>query len=333
MTTLDCPPATAERLPPDALLAALPAGLAIAAPDGSLRAVNAAARSLLATLVDPGLLATASGRLRLADGRELAIERSPLPGRQGDLLLITDRTDDRRLADVLARHQRLAALGELAATLAHQVRTPLAAALLYVGNAGLPGLDAAGRSGLLTRAAACLRDLEQLVDGMLGFARGAATGPRPTRLADVLATVALAAEPACRPGQQVSFAPAPGDAAVTVGREALAGAILNLVQNGLQAAGPAARVRVGATVTATTAVISVSDNGPGIPPGLRARVPEPFFTTRRDGTGLGLAVVAALARAAGGTLAIGAAAPTGALVSITLPLAGAPTVAAADAAP
>ncbi len=246
MTVTACPDPVARPAgapPPGpgaaAVLAALPAGVAWRDASGRVTPLNDAARATLAE--HPGLPAP-GGRLALAGGARIRLDSRPVPGHGGELLLLTDVTAEHRLDRVLDRHQRLAALGELAATLAHQVRTPLAAALLYVGNAGLPGLAGPRRADLLERAAGCLRDLERLVDDMLGFARGAAPGTATSRVADVLAAVERAVAAACRPGQRVAIGAAPPDVAVGIGREHLAGAVLNLVQNALQAAGPAADV-------------------------------------------------------------------------------------------
>jgi two-component system sensor histidine kinase FlrB len=323
------------------VLAALPAAVVVVDAEGCISARNAAASALLGQ-ADDALHAALSApaatdtnrELALRSGARLKLVRRPLPT-GGEVVLIADVTGERSLDEVLTRHRRLAALGELAATLAHQVRTPLAAAVLYLGNAALPGIAGDQRAGLLDRAAACLRDLEELVDGMLGFARGAARSPTTTTIRDVLATVERAAAAACRPGQTLRIAPVDPALAIAVGREALAGALLNLVQNALQAAGPAAAVAIDVVADATRVRLTVSDNGPGIPPALRTRVRQPFFTTRPDGTGLGLAVVDALVRAAGGTLTIGERpvpgvagdASAGASICLELPRAPAPVIA------
>jgi two-component system, sensor histidine kinase FlrB len=338
----------ASAAPPsaEALLAAVPAAVVVTDGHGGSSARNAAARALLAQ-ADPALTAAlaapagshttrsdATSEVALRSGARLRLARRPLPA-GGEVVLITDVTGERGLDEALTRHRRLAALGELAATLAHQIRTPLAAAVLYVGNATLPGLAGDQRSSLLDRATACLRDLEQLVDGMLGFARGAARAPVATTIRDVLATVERAAAAACRPGQTLRIATAPPAIAVPVGREALAGALLNLVQNALQAAGADAVVSIDIDADQARVRLTVADNGPGIPPALRLQVRQPFFTTRPDGNGLGLAVVDALVRAAGGTLTIAdrplagkaAGSRPGVAICLELPRAAAPAIA------
>jgi len=209
---------------------------------------------------------------------------------------------ERQLDAVLTRHQRLAALGEMAATLAHQIRTPLSAALLYASNAANTGLAADRRDELLGRAIGCLNNLEQLVSDMLGFARGAAASNAPVALEDITLAITNSTPALLRPGQQLHVTPATDGGTVCGSREALVGAVLNLVTNALQAAGQAAVVSVETRVGTQFAEIRVSDNGPGVPPALRQRIFEPFFTSRADGTGLGLAVVRSVAEAHGGDI-------------------------------
>jgi two-component system sensor histidine kinase FlrB len=211
---------------------------------------------------------------------------------------------DQQLGDVLSRHQRLAALGEMAATLAHQIRTPLSAALLYASNATNPALAPVRRDELLNHAIDCLHNLEQLVSDMLGFARGATASDAPVALGDISLAVSNAAQALVRPGQQLSVAESPQSAVVCGNREALIGAVLNLVSNALQAGGTSAAVRVDSRLDGRTAEIRVSDNGPGVSPALRQRIFEPFFTSRADGTGLGLAVVKSVAEAHGGEIRV-----------------------------
>jgi two-component system sensor histidine kinase FlrB len=267
----------------------------------------------------------ASSRLESAYGSlesEVQALRAALATTTAERDVARQAVRDGQVDAVLSRHQRLAALGEMAATLAHQIRTPLSAALLYASNAALEGLPPARRGELLGRAIGCLNDLEQLVSDMLGFARGAAASNAPVALRDIALAVTNASPALVRPGQQLAVAPVPGDAVVCANREALVGAVLNLVTNALQAGGTAAVVRLDLRTDGRLAEIRVQDNGPGVAPELRQRIFEPFFTTRPEGTGLGLAVVRSVAEAHGGEVTVSDAdGGPGACFTLRLPLA------------
>lgn len=234
-------------------------------------------------------------------------------------------TQQRKVDAALSRHQRLAALGEMAATLAHQIRTPLSAALLYTSNAANPAIPAPRRDELLYRAIDCLNNLEHLVGDMLGFARGAVASNLPVELTDIAAATENAAVVLLRPGQKLTVSPAPEQAIVRGNREALVGSLLNLITNGLQASGASAAVTVSFSVTGSHAELRVSDNGPGVPPGLRNQIFDPFFTSRSDGNGLGLAVVKSVARAHGGDVHVENNPSRGASFVLRLPLASTPS--------
>ncbi len=267
---------------------------------------------------------TASGRLEAAYGSlesEVAALRDALATTTAERDTAWQTVRDRELDAVLTRHQRLAALGEMAATLAHQIRTPLSSALLYASNAANAGLAPARRDELLGRAIGCLHNLEQLVSDMLGFARGAAASNAPVALADIAMAVTNSTPALVREGQRLNVATPPASAVVCGSREALVGAVLNLVTNALQAAGPNATVDVESRLDGQMAEIRVTDNGPGVPAAIRQRIFEPFFTSRPDGTGLGLAVVRSVAEAHGGDIRLDSSDGTGARFVLRLPLA------------
>lgn len=329
---------TASRLA--GLLDALPAGVVVLDRERRVREWNGVAVGIVGNLTagEPwsGVIARLAGTatpppgdLVRADGQRLRITERMTAGDSGSVLLVTDVTEQKKLDEILARHRRLAAMGEMAATLAHQVRTPLSAALLYTSNAANPALPATRREELLERAAGCLQNLEQLVSDMLGFARGAGSSDGPVDLSDLLAAVESAAGALVRPGQDLCIHAAATPLRLTGNREALAGAILNLVTNAFQSSGPAARVEIACERRGLFVEIHVRDNGPGVPEHLRERIFDPFFTSRPDGTGLGLAVVRSVAEAHGGTIQVGDNLPAGASFTLRLPFGRAATRAGA----
>lgn len=228
--------------------------------------------------------------------------------------------EQRQLAELTRRNQRLAAMGEMAASLAHQIRTPLSAALLYAGNAARSGLEPARREQLLARTIDCLHDLEQLVGDMLQFTRESSRDAGRLTLDELLDTVERSATALLGAGQQLTVARPRRPLRLAGNREALAGALLNLVANALQAAGETARIRLDARVASHRLQLRVRDNGPGMDAELRQRIFEPFFTTRPSGTGLGLAVVRSVAEDHDGTIAVESSGPGGTTFLLELPL-------------
>ncbi len=254
----------------------------------------------------------------LAGGARVSVTVRELSD-QGRILVLVDVTERRRLEEQLQRRERLSAMGEMAAQLAHQVRTPLAAAVLYAGQLG-GTLDPVQRNRFSAKLLARLRHTEQLVADMLAFARGARYLPEPVDLDRVLrdAMDTLAPRLAAGPAEVVVATEPAGRALVLGNRDALIGALVNLLSNALDHGGPGVRVVLTLAVAERHCLIRVSDNGPGVPADFRERIFDPFFTTREGGTGLGLAVVQAVLLEHGGSVRCGDAGP-GASFELLLP--------------
>ena len=221
----------------------------------------------------------------------------------------------------LVKRERLAALGELAAVVAHEVRNPLA--VVFNATAGLRKANASppDREALLAIVQEEAEHLRDIVGDLLEFAR-----PRPPLLAEVaLDEVAKVAIEAARAeagalASDVELEAAPADALVTVCDERLVRqAVINLVANALQAPGRRGAVRVTVEGDADSLTIRVIDDGQGIPLALRERVFTPFYTTRPSGTGLGLAVVRNSAEAHGGNVIVTGTSGGGATFALRLP--------------
>jgi two-component system sensor histidine kinase FlrB len=292
------------------LLAALPGGVLELDAHGLVRAANPAVEGLLGCAPEGRAwadLCEAAGGLvvgretLLPGGRRVGVARRELAG-GGAIVLLTDVTEAALVRDLLARQQRLSTLGEMAARLAHDVRTPLAAALLYASRLGADGLADDDRRELAGKVVGRLRHLEGLVADMLAFARGAGATLVRCDVGALLESVAHSLASRLTQGARLTIRTHAPGLAVRGNPDALVGAILNLAGNALDAAGADAVVEIEASECGGRAEIRVRDNGPGVPPALRERIFEPFYTTRSGGTGLGLAVVRTVALAHGGAV-------------------------------
>jgi two-component system sensor histidine kinase FlrB len=257
--------------------------------------------------------------ISMKDGRRLSIATRSLDGEPGQLVLLTDLTETRRLQDQLSRNERLSALGRMVASLAHQIRTPLSAALLYASHLTEQALSVDQQQRFAGRLKDRLHELEHQVRDMLVFARGEL--PLPDRLAPQALYLALrsAAKPHLA-GKTVRWQCDARHGDLLCNRDTLVGAMLNLVDNAIQAAGPDVRLKVHLYERDNTLRVTISDNGPGIDKQTLARLGEPFFTTKTTGTGLGLAVVKAVARAHQGELRLRSLSGRGTCATLVLPL-------------
>ena len=244
------------------------------------------------------------GDLRLKDGRWLNLFRRPLDSESGEILLLTDVTESRRMSDMLQRHERSSAIGETTATLAHQIRTPLSSALLYLSQIESKTATDAKRRETAAKATECLRNLDNLVNDMLSFVSGTRPDGESIVVFDLLQDVFSAIEPQLDDCSYVTVEMADKSLTMTGNREALHGAMLNLVNNAVQACGQSPVIELSAVGSAEQICLMVSDNGHGFPAEVRTRMFEPFYTTRPQGTGLGLAVVRNVAEAHGGEVVV-----------------------------
>ena len=240
--------------------------------------------------------------LELADQRtgvtHLGVTVSPLVSESGEssgvICLFTDLTAVVDLEEQLRIKDTLARLGELTAGLAHEFRNGLATVHGYARLLNLETLPAQERK-YLEGLRAETEALGEVVTNFLSFARPTQLAVTPIDLGQVAQRVAdeLQADVVSRGGRLMVS----GTWAVIDGDEVLLRqALSNLARNAVEACAtegivPDVRIDASPDVAARVLRVQVLDNGPGIDPGLRERVFRPFFTTKRDGTGLGLALV------------------------------------------
>lgn len=250
-----------------------------------------------------------------AGGRRLLLSSTVAPIRDsrgqlaGAVEIFSDLTEFRRLQERLDRADKLAALGEMAAQLAHEIRNPLngiegfASLLLR----DLPEGDR--RRDFARFILEGARSLNKVVGNMLLFSRPATLNPRPVALKAVveeaLAYILLETRREGPAGVEVERAYEEAADPVVADPDQLRQALMNVFLNAVQAMDGRGRLRVCTRAAGAEKVrVAVHDSGPGIPEGLRRRVLEPFFTTKNTGTGLGLAIVEKILRLHGGGLSL-----------------------------
>ena len=318
------------------LLDALPAGVVVLDGTGKVQECNPAALDLVGEpleeemwrdIIDRAFIPGSStgSEACLKDNRVVSISTCPMGKEPGQIILLVDVTETRGLQTTLERYKRLSAMGEMTAKLAHQIRTPLASALLYASHLNKNQIDDVDRKRFSERMMSRLKHLESVVEDMLAFTRGGTAGQAKLGVADLLEELQQAMEShldsaGCRLYVQNEI----DDVSIFANKDALLGVLQNLVNNAIQACGEEGilwlRTRVSDnTRFAPTIDIVLRDNGPGISSEDRERIFEPFYTTRPQGTGLGLAVAQAVIQAAGGNIWIESTSADGTTFVIRLP--------------
>lgn len=257
----------------------------------------------------------------LKNGRRVSLSTQALDDEPGQLVFITDQTHTRTLQEQLHHYQRLSEMGRMMASLAHQVRTPLSAALLYASHLMAPQLDDETRIRFAGKVKSRLTHLEQQVRDMLIFARGETKledrvdgRTLMARLEDLLDQPLSQHDADC---DCINDAP---DALIQCNLEALLGAVLNLVNNALQACGDGCELQIRLGTEGERLLLDVIDTGPGMDAATLKRAQEPFYTTKSHGTGLGLAIAQVMARAHHGEFRLMSAPGEGTRASFSLPL-------------
>jgi signal transduction histidine kinase/HAMP domain-containing protein len=224
--------------------------------------------------------------------------------------------------DELVRQTRMAAIGQIAAAVAHEIRNPLSALSTCVQllQRDLPaGSEDAELIQIIHTES---RRLNEIVSDFLTFGR-----PRPPRweavqLSDVIqgAIALLQRDPRCSPAIAFDLVFDPTLPAVPADRDQLHQVFWNLCLNAVQAMGPEGKLRAETGQVDGQAVVRIEDTGPGIPGAARSQIFDPFYTTKAGGIGLGLAIVRRIVEDHGGRIAVESSQERGTCFTLTVPL-------------
>jgi two-component system sensor histidine kinase HydH len=223
----------------------------------------------------------------------------------------------------LVQSEKLAALGQLSASIAHEVRNPLA-----VIRSAAQSLDESVAAGDDEGRRACqfiiaeIDRLTSVVSSLLAFARPLRLDPRPVAVDELFDSALLLAAPdLTRQHVRVARPDGPLPLRVRADVDLVRQVLVGLLVNAVEAVGPDGEVRLAARPRGDAVEIEVADSGPGVPAELQTRIFEPFFTTRARGTGLGLPIARQIVEAHGGKLEVGEPRGRGARFLVHLPAA------------
>ncbi len=306
------------------IVSSIPEGLIFISSDGSIEWFNPAATHLTGVFFSSPLpfweyftddffgfsmriaLKEESLRRRIiltlpSSSREVEVSASPVHAK-GLILLLRDLTDQRQLEQALARNDRLKELGEMAAALAHEIRNPLGgiqgfASLLHQDLKDIPQLQEMAAS-----IVEGTRTLNRLVTNVLAYAR-------PLELHLTMVDLVRLVEETLFFAKMISSIPChfekPSSSLfVQADGELLKMALLNLLQNAFHASPPEGVISLFFREKDDNILLSVSDQGIGVPEETQEKIFLPFFTTKAGGTGLGLSETQKILHAHGGTVEV-----------------------------
>ncbi|MEX2016361.1 MAG: ATP-binding protein, partial [Candidatus Hydrogenedentales bacterium] len=238
--------------------------------------------------------------------------------RLGSVKVFQDLREIEALREQVRRKDRLAALGEMAATVAHEIRNPLGG---IRGFATLLQQDTPvedPRHRLIQKIVTGTKNLDRVVNELLEYTRPVELDRRAYACAELVSGALALIDTADQPGVTYETHAQP-DACVTADAAKMKQVLLNLLINARQSLNGPGAIRIWTETDAPYTVICVGDTGCGIPADQLDRIFSPFFTTKEKGTGLGLAVASKIVEIHGGTISATSVVGEGSVFRVRLP--------------
>jgi two-component system sensor histidine kinase FlrB len=269
----------------------------------------------------------------MRNGKRVKIDISPLTQEKGQLIVITDLTETRQLQSRVGHMQRLSSLGKMVASLAHQVRTPLSSALLYAENLKSMPLKNEIASRFSEKLTTRLKELESQVNDMLLFAKSSDKQIVAQVSVDEIVNQSVSQVEAQLQQANIHLTcdNQISEESILGNTTAIVGGITNLITNAMQALSESTQeyphvcfnIKQISKDGQSYAAFTIKDNGKGLSKTNVSSLFEPFYTTKSQGTGLGLAVVNTVAKSHKGFVKCGNNEAGGAFFSLYLPISSA----------
>lgn len=248
------------------------------------------------------------------------IEPESLRKGNGAILIIRDLTEIKELEKSLIRHEKLAAIGSLSAGVAHEIRNPLSSIkglATYFRDLFPEGSDSRDTANVIIKE---VDRINRVIRDLLEFSRSSELSKSETDLSSLIEHIMrLMAMDALARGIEISSDISP-DLKVSLDIDRISQVLINLLRNGVESMEKNGRLTIKASASEKNDLyLEIADTGKGIPQNDIARIFDPYFTTKKDGTGLGLAVAQKIIEAHGGNIKVRSALGSGTTFSIEIP--------------
>jgi signal transduction histidine kinase len=262
-------------------------------------------------------------------GYTLAFVRSDDGEVIGATMFFKDLTRVEQLEERERLRDRLAAVGEMAAVIAHEVKNPLAGIEVMAGLLRRKIPDAPDAQMVLTDIISEAKMANAIVQEVLDFVRPIRLQVEHTAVTDAVQGAIQLAESKGKRGQvEVNVAISDGLPQINADQHQITQVFTNLLMNAYEAMGGRGRVTISAEMIrfedggdgCDAVHVEFADNGPGIPPDVADKVFDPFFTTKAQGSGLGLAIVRKIVDAHDGRIDLRTTPGQGTTIRVTLPV-------------
>ncbi|WP_163935843.1 nitrogen regulation protein NR(II) [Paraferrimonas sp. SM1919] len=310
----------------------IPHAIILLAPSGVIQYANSAAENLFnqpllnkswALILSQNFQPRADDghEISLKNGRRVKVEINALPNGYATLITLTDLTETRALQQNVAQLQKLSSLGTMMASMAHQIRTPLSAALLYASNLANTHLKPEMQHKFQTKLLSRLMELERQVEDMLLFSKGKNKSPESFTNDQLLASLEQQVDAVVQQSQIRFTVLNDTEWSLLGDLGGLSSALANAVINAIEAKATAVECRF--AIEQGNLCITITDNGEGMAKEKLANAFDPFETNKPQGTGLGLAVLFSVVKNHHGAISLWSEPQQGFQVKIIMPITGA----------